>query len=232
MGSKPAKIKKSTFIGERKHGGLKMTDFNTMIKALKVAWIPRLQSKADASWKIIPEAAMQNLEGLSFITYCNYDVNSLQINNLPVFYREVLKQWQSSKHAFRNDTLPHKEIIWNNRNIMIDGKPVFYRCWFEKHITRVQDLLDNNGNFLSFNQFSEQYQLKTPFTLYFGLISSIPSHWKSEIVKQKIYLQSSNNKHENSAVTISTKTAYSALLKNVFLPPTAESKILRYGFTQ
>ena len=119
---KPAKIKKSTIIGERKHGGLKMTDFNTMIKALKVAWIPRLQSRTDASWKIIPEAAMQNLGGLSFITYCNYDVNSLQINNLPVFYREELQQWQSSKHAFRNDTLPHKEIIWNNRNIMIDGK--------------------------------------------------------------------------------------------------------------
>ena len=27
---KPAKIKKSTIIGEKKHGGLKMTDFNIM----------------------------------------------------------------------------------------------------------------------------------------------------------------------------------------------------------
>ena len=89
---KPAKIKKSTIIGEGKHGSRKMTDFNTMIKALKVAWIPRLQSRTDASWKIIPEAAMQNLGGLSFMTYSNYDVNSLQINNLPVFYREVLQQ--------------------------------------------------------------------------------------------------------------------------------------------
>ena len=80
---KPAKIK-STIIGERKHGSLKMTDFNTMIKALK--------SRTDAFWKIIPEAAMQNLGGLSFMTYSNYDVNSLQINNLPVFYREVLQQ--------------------------------------------------------------------------------------------------------------------------------------------
>ena len=170
---KPAKIKKSTIIGERKRCGLKMTDFNTMIKALKVAWIPRLQSRTNASRKIIPEAAMQNLGGLSFLTYCNYDVNSLQINNLPVFYRKVLKQWQSSKHAFWNDTPPHKEIIWNNRNIMIESKPLFYKCWFENNIIRVEDLLDNNGNFLSLNHFSGQYQLKTPFTLYFGLISSI-----------------------------------------------------------
>ena len=70
---KPAKIKKSTIIGERKHGGLKMTDFNTMIKALQVAWIPRLQSRTDASWKIIPETAMQNFGGLFF-----YDILQLR----------------------------------------------------------------------------------------------------------------------------------------------------------
>lgn len=39
---KPAKIKKSTIIGEKKQGGLKMIDFNILNKALKVAWIPRL----------------------------------------------------------------------------------------------------------------------------------------------------------------------------------------------
>ena len=34
---KPAKIKKSTIIGEKKQGGLKMIHFNIMNKALKVA---------------------------------------------------------------------------------------------------------------------------------------------------------------------------------------------------
>ena len=106
------------------------------------------------------------------------------------------------------------------------------RCWFENNITRVEDLLDNNGNFLSFNQFSEQYHLKTPFTSYFGIISSILTQWKSEIVKLQTSLQSSNDQSKNSVNTISTKNVYSVLLKNVFLPPTAESKILRYGFTQ
>ena len=157
---------------------------------------------------------MQNLGGLSFMTYCNYDVNSLQINKVPVFCREVLKQWQSSKHTFRNDSFPHKEIIWNNRNIMVDGKPLFHKCWFENNITRVEDLLDNNSNFLSSNQFSEQYQLKSPFTLYFGLISSIPFQWKSEIANF--------NGNQKS----------SALLKKCLFTPYAESKILRYGFTQ
>ena len=63
---KPAKIKKSTIIGEKKQGGLKMIDFNIMNKALKVAWIPRLQTRSDASWKIIPEAVLEKLGGISF----------------------------------------------------------------------------------------------------------------------------------------------------------------------
>ena len=66
-----AKIKSyqlSTIIGEIKQGGLKMIDFNIMNKALKVAWIPRLQSRSDASWKIIPDAALENLGG-TFIPF-------------------------------------------------------------------------------------------------------------------------------------------------------------------
>ena len=57
---KPAKIKKSTIIVEKKQGGLKMIHFNILNKPLKVAWIPCLQSRSDASWKIIPNAALEN----------------------------------------------------------------------------------------------------------------------------------------------------------------------------
>ena len=49
---------------------------------------------------------------------------------------------------------------------MIEGKPLFYKCWLENNIIRVEDLFDNNGNFLSFNHFSEQYQLKTLHPLF------------------------------------------------------------------
>jgi len=111
-----------------------MTDFNIMNKALKVAWIPRFQTRSDTctSWKIIPEIALENYGGRSFLTYCNYDINALQINHLPGLYHEVLKHWQNTKQAFEKDTSPHNEIIWNNRNIKTNGKAPFYKNWFEK----------------------------------------------------------------------------------------------------
>jgi len=88
---KPPKIKKSTITGERKRRGLYMTDFNIFNKALKVAWITRIKSENAASWKFIPNAALEKYGGLPFLTKCNYDVNTIQVGNLPPFYVEVLK---------------------------------------------------------------------------------------------------------------------------------------------
>ena len=93
---------------------------------------------------------------------------------------------------------------------------------------RIEGLLHNDGKFLSFNQFSEKFHLETPFTFYFGIINAIPTNWKLGI--KRTPRQTSEN--ESNINTISTKNVYSVMLKNAFLPPTAESKILRHGFTR
>ena len=52
---KPSKIKRTTIIGKKKDGGLRMCDFSIMNKALKIAWINRIQTQSSAAWKIIPD---------------------------------------------------------------------------------------------------------------------------------------------------------------------------------
>ena len=49
-------VQRLTIVGEKKQGRVKMINFNIMNKALHVAWIPHLQSRSDASWKITPDA--------------------------------------------------------------------------------------------------------------------------------------------------------------------------------
>ena len=121
----------------------------------------RLQSCSDVSWKIIPEAVLAKFGGLSFLTNCNYDISSLQINNLPSFYREILTFWQNAKVAFENPTSPQDEIIWNNKNIRINEKPLFFKRWFDKGIIFVKDLLNADKKFIPF----------TPFFLFLFLLS-------------------------------------------------------------
>jgi len=75
-----------------------------------------------------------------------------------------------TKDSIRSKTsLTYEKVIWNNRKILINGKPVFYKSWFDQNIIQIQDLLEEDGKFLSF---CYKFQLKTPFTLHFGLTSS------------------------------------------------------------
>ena len=54
--NKKDKIKRSGLYQDPDNGGIRMTDFDIMLKALKLAWIPRLLRTSDNSnWCIIPE---------------------------------------------------------------------------------------------------------------------------------------------------------------------------------
>ena len=135
-------------------------------------------------WKIIPNAALESHGGLNFLTNFNYDINTLQVGNLPPFYVDVLKEWQMTKDTKRSETsLTYEEVIWNNRKILINGEPVSYKGWFDQNIIRIQDLRQEDGKFLSFKDFCYKFKLKTPCTLYFDLINAISTSWRLGISK-------------------------------------------------
>lgn len=95
---KPPKIKRNTIIGEKEKGELKMYDFKIMEKALKIAWVNRIQDASQASWKVIPNQLVPKHGDLAFLTKCNYAKNMLNLENLPIFYRNVLDYWSELKN--------------------------------------------------------------------------------------------------------------------------------------
>ena len=205
-----------------------MIDFEIMERSLKIAWIKRITEARNVSWKIIPNQASSQYGGLEFLTKCDYDFKLLDLENLPEFYRTVLSYWQSFKPLTFNEHTPIKEyIIWNNRNIVLDGKPIFINSWHRKGICYIKDLLYKDHSFLSLTDMKERYNFEIPFTTYYGLLKAIPTEWKSE-------LRTATNAHVTAThlKLLSTKTVYSTLLDKSFLVPTAETRILNYGFTK
>ena len=53
-----------------------MTDVEIMIKALRLAWIPRLLTPEIRNWKTISDYYPRKYGGLNFLLRCNYDVKS------------------------------------------------------------------------------------------------------------------------------------------------------------
>ena len=226
---KPPKIKRKTIIANISHGGLKMMDFELMDKALKIAWIKRITDQNDPAWKVIPEFTTAQYGGLPFLTNCQYDTKNLNLDNLPPFYRTLLKYWQEyNTIKFAEEHHIQDKIIWNNSRVLIGNQPIFYKPLFQAHITRIKDLLKDDNTFLSLDEIQLKVNTKIPFTLYHGLIAAIPAEWKQKL-KQ-------NNLHETTPPQVedppSTKVAYAALLNNNINPPSAENRILNFGFTK
>ena len=78
-------------------------------------------------------------------------------------------------HAIRNT------IIWNNKDIKIDNNTIFFRNWFSRGVSTVENLLDHNLDFITYEQFKTRYQIKTNFLTYYGAINAIPNEYKKSI---------------------------------------------------
>ena len=63
-------------------------------------------------------------------------------NGLPTFYRELLQYFQEFK---------------DKTNIFSYGKFLLWKYWFKKNILSVQDILNADGNFPTFQEFQDKF---------------------------------------------------------------------------
>ena len=132
---------------------------------------------------IIPSWYLKNVGG-PLIFDCSYDLSLLELKNMPAFYIDILKTW-AEVHDVKSAPLDKHDIreaiIWNNKNITIAGKSVYWENWHVAGILRIKDLLEEDGKFLSYGNFLRKFGLATPFTNLWGLIAAIPLGWKREL---------------------------------------------------
>ena len=43
-------------------------------------------------------------------------------------------------------------ILYNNKEIVVGGKPIFISEWFNNNILSIQELLNSNGQFISYQK--------------------------------------------------------------------------------
>ena len=148
---------------EKKRWGFENVWFqNHGKKALKLAWIKRIQDDSQASWKIIPNYIMHKHGIFAFLTKCNFATNTLARGNLAIFYEKILNYWSAFKNSTGDDFKSrHKdEILWNKKNILIaKKKTVFYKHWFDAGISKIDNLLNGQNGFLNWQEFLSKFNL-------------------------------------------------------------------------
>ena len=64
-------------------------------------------------------------------------------------------------------------ILFNNKEILVEGKPLFIREWFNKGVISIQDLLNDFGCIMSYVEFKNKYSCQSNFLQYYQVISAI-----------------------------------------------------------
>ena len=106
--------------------------------------------------------------------------------NLPKFYEKILSEFNKLKILHNNDRVCN-DILFNNKEILIGGKPFFNKEWFTDGIRSIVDLLDANGHFLTFNNFKNKYGLaKTNFVQFYQVVDAIPKHLLRKLINRKV----------------------------------------------
>ena len=112
---------------------------------------------------------------INFILRCNYDKKFLEQIDLPQFYKLIVRHFLELKESFPNKS-DQELILFNNKDIQINDHTIFYKYWFDRGIYLVQALLKSDGNFLSYSEFIQKYDLRCNFLIYFQVVSAVPRH--------------------------------------------------------
>ena len=127
---------------------------------------------------------------------------------------------------------------------------MFWKSWRDKNVLFVQDLLNNQGNYLSPQEFSNKYNIKVNFLQYYQIITAIPASLKSyafthldlgklNSISENVDFQISKDVSLNLKKT-SCKQFYKLFTENISIEPTAvttwgkhctNKELTRFGIT-
>ena len=138
------------------NGGLRMCDVKSFLAAMKVSWLRRLvndsgSSLAEFFYAMYPQAFHVNKFGGEY-------ANLLMSKIHNPFWKDVLRSYKKLvlKCKPKTDADFLRECIHYNVNILRDNHTVILKEWFDAGILHVHSLLDDTGNWLSFDEFKKK----------------------------------------------------------------------------
>lgn len=173
--NKTSKIKKSVIIKQYSDGGLNMINLNAFIEALKSTWIRRLLIN-DCKWqKLIKlDIDIDKLSGC----YTKYVENIIK-NITNSFWKNVLQSFINinEKKCVTESAILQSPIFFNE-NIKVGGSSFFYSSWYKKGIRFLNDLIKENGEFYTYDEFRERTEIQLNTIQYHGTIRAIKAYLK------------------------------------------------------
>ena len=179
---KRERIKRSILHKDIEHGGLSVPDFSLMVKAARVAWFKKYTMEVEHVWKLTFESFIDKCDiDLNVLTQSNYDIKWLLSKknkpNIPPFYAEVLSEWSKIGNT---SPVGKEHFVWYNKNVVIEGGPIFYKEFYERGIRQFGDLYDKNNKLIPFTTWVHKGMSPSHFMKWAGLVSAVKKNLKTD----------------------------------------------------
>ena len=169
------KIKRKVMVKKIEEGGVEMMDLDFFEKSLKLTWIKRILMPRN-TWKHL---APKHVDFQSVIASGGYIDSALIDKTTNLFWRQLYQNW--NEFLCKTPTpMNIEEIIsqplWNNSKF--SDKSFFSKKWHESGLKWVKNILNENGEILSFQEVKQKFRLDGHFLTYAKLLEIIPKQWK------------------------------------------------------
>ena len=145
-------------------------------RSLKAIWIKKfLDTENQRGWKSFFDLELRKYGGVVTLTGILNKKDTCVLKVSVPFIKEILEIWSEVifEQTVSQRTTFFSSPLWYNSLIRIANKPVFYKDWHAKGVTKVKHLMDDSGNFLSLPTFQNKYNLNVRPLAFYGLISAI-----------------------------------------------------------
>ena len=156
----------------------KLLKFLLMPKFLKISWIRRFlkdntleeNNTFHLLRSFLPETCLFHMGSVYFKTLAD------SIPNL--FWKEVILAWSELIQLFTHDIAC--QPLWYNPLIKINNQVIFFKTWSLRGIRFVNDILNEDGSFLSYFEIQRKFDMQINFLQYFSVCNSIRSGFKKK----------------------------------------------------
>ena len=121
-----------------------------------------------------------------FIIYRHASIEKICMSKLDIkyvhvhspFYRQVLEFWYAL-YSREPESLSNiaNFVLWDNKFILVDDKPVHFENWCARGIRYVGNILNGEGYILSKEELENKNNVRIKQMEYNSLIHAIPKHW-------------------------------------------------------
>ena len=173
---KPPKIKNKTITNTMEMGGIRFPNIELLVKAQKVSWIKRIILNKNAAWMQSLYTVLPDIS-IGHMLKCTIHPERLA-DYIPAFYRQILYAWFELAPHPKTAMDIRRQMVWYNKYITINKTPVFNKTLYEAGICCINDLLDQEGKILNYNNITVKYNIRIDPFYYMSLIDAIPNSWR------------------------------------------------------